>query len=129
MKILVIDDSLMDRKLIAGVIMKAGIKNEILQAENGEVALEGLGKNYREIGLILVDGQMPGSNGLEFMRGGVSVPATKSIPIIMVTASGAEEDKRQAYEVNPMLAGYVVKPYKSIDLVSCIKANLKGLVE
>ena len=123
-KILIIDDALLDRKLMVGVIKKAGIENEILQAENAEVALSLLGQNYRDICLIMLDWQMPGMSGLEFMAGVVKVKATSSIPIVMVTASGANEDKKQAYTVNPLLAGYVVKPYKAEDLIATIQSHL-----
>ena len=47
MKILVVDDSLLDRKLLIRVLMKSGITQEILQAEDGEQAMEVLADNYR----------------------------------------------------------------------------------
>jgi len=83
------------------LLKKSGIPNEILQARNGEVALQVLAGNLQDIGLILLDWQMPLMNGLEFMGGVSKVPATAEIPIVMVTASSSEENKRQALEVNP----------------------------
>ncbi len=124
MKILVVDDSILDRKLLIRTLMKAEITQEILQAQDGEEALEVLANNYKDICLILLDWQMPKMNGIDFMSGVVNVPALSSIPIIMVTASGSEDNKRQAREVNPRLAGYLVKPYKPEELIAAIQPHL-----
>ena len=80
MKILVVDDSTLERKLLTALLKKLGIQSEILQAENGESALQMLGANYRDICLILLDWQMPVMSGLEFMEGVVKVPAVSNIP-------------------------------------------------
>ena len=125
MKILIVDDSVLDRKLLIRTLMKAEITQEILQAEDGEKALEVLAHNYRDICLILLDWQMPKMSGIEMMTGLVSVPVLSSIPVIMVTASGSDENKKQAYDVNPNLAGYVVKPYKPEQLLEAVKPHLK----
>ncbi len=126
MKILIVDDSLMDRKLLMNVLKKKGIENEVLQATDGEEGLKVLSDNYKDIGLILLDWQMPNMDGIEFMEGVVNVPAVSNIPIIMITASGSEDSKSHARQVNPRLAGYVIKPYKPDDLIQLIKQNLNG---
>jgi two-component system chemotaxis response regulator CheY len=125
MKILVVDDSLLDRKLLIRVLMKAGISQEILQAEDGEQAMEIIANNYRDICLILLDWQMPKVSGIELMSGIVKIPELSSIPIIMVTASSSDENKRAAHQVNPNLAGYVIKPYKSEELLAAVKPYLR----
>lgn len=121
MKILIVDDSALDRKLLMSVIKKAGFPQEILEAADGEDALKIVGAHYKDISLILLDWQMPRMNGIEFMKGMVKVPEVASIPIVMVTASGSEDNKKFAKEVNPNLAGYIVKPYKPDILISTIK--------
>jgi len=125
MKILVVDDSLLDRKLLIRVLMKSGITQEILQAEDGEQAMEVLATNYRDICLILLDWQMPKMSGIELMAGIVKVPELSTLPIIMVTASGSDENKRMAHQVNSNLAGYLVKPYKPEELLAAIKPFLR----
>lgn len=125
MKILAVDDSLLDRKLLIRVLMKSGITQEILQAEDGEQAMEILANNYTDICLVLLDWQMPKVSGIELMAGIVKIPDLASIPIIMVTASGSEDNKRAARQVNPNLAGYIVKPYKPEDLLAAIKPFLR----
>ncbi len=125
MKILIVDDSNLERKLLSSLIKKNGIENEVLQAENGEVALQILASNYKDICLILLDWQMPVMSGIEFMEGVVKVPQVATIPIVMVSASGSEENKKKARDTNPNLAGYVVKPYKPEDLLSVIRPHVK----
>ena len=125
MKILVVDDSLLDRKLLIRTLVKAEIQQEILQAEDGEQALEVLANNYQDIGLMLLDWQMPKMTGIELMAGMMKIPAVASIPIIMVTASGSEDNRKLAAEINPRLAGYIVKPYKPEELLQTIKPFLK----
>ena len=125
MKILVVDDSLLDRKLLIRVLMKGEITQEILQAEDGEQALEVLAHQYQDICLVMLDWQMPKMTGIELMAGIVKVPTLAHIPIIMVTASSSEENKRLAREVNPNLAGYVVKPFKPEELLAAVKPFLK----
>ena len=75
MKILIVDDSLMDRKLLMNLLAKNGIENEILQAANGEEGLEILSSNFQDVCLILLDWQMPQMDGIEFMAGVIKVPA------------------------------------------------------
>ncbi|MCA9408537.1 MAG: response regulator [Candidatus Omnitrophica bacterium] len=125
MKILIVDDSLMDRKLLCNALTKNGITNEVLQASNGEEGLKMLSTQYDEICLVLLDWQMPVVDGIQFMKGALADPETAKIPIVMITASGSEDNKRQAREVNPSLAGYIVKPYKIQMLVDTIKPYIK----
>jgi len=125
MKILVVDDSLLDRKLLIRVLMKSGITQEILQAEDGEHAMEVLATNYTDICLVLLDWQMPKVSGIELMAGIVKIPELANIPIIMVTASGSDENKKMARQVNPNLAGYLVKPYKPEELLAAINPFLR----
>ena len=125
MKILVVDDSLLDRKLLIRVLMKSGISQEILQAEDGEQAMGVLATNYNDICLVLLDWQLPKVSGIELMAGMVKIPELSNIPIIMVTASGSDDNKRTAHQVNPKLAGYLVKPYKPEELLESIKPFLR----
>ena len=125
MKILIIDDSLLDRKLLVNMLKKAGIENEILQAADGEEGLKTLSAHYKDLCLILLDWQMAKMNGIEFMSGVVKVPEVAYIPIVMITASGSEDNKRVAKQTNPNLAGYVVKPYTSDQLLQIIRPFIK----
>ena len=120
-KILIVDDSDLERELLMEVLRGTGIKNDFLQARTGEEAIEVLGTRYKEISLIFLDWQMPKMSGMEFMEAVVKVPQVANKPIVMVTASGTDENKKKASSVNPNLAGYIVKPYTPESLVAAIK--------
>ena len=119
-KILVVDDSDLERELLIEVLKGAGVQNSFLQARTGEEAIEILGSHYKEVGLILLDWQMPRMSGMEFMEAVVKVPQVAKKAIIMVTASGTDENKKKAWAVNPNLVGYVVKPYTPESLLDVI---------
>src|SRR3989344_5584290 len=125
MKILVIDDSDLERELLVEVLRGSGVQNEFLHAKSGEEAIDVLGRNFKEICLIMLDWQMPKMSRMEFMEGVVKVPAVNAIPIVMVTASGTDENKKKAHDVNPKLAGYIIKPYNPESVVKTIKPYLK----
>lgn len=125
MKILIVDDSLMDRKLAMNALHKGGVCCEILQAKNGEEGIQILSESAQEICLILLDWQMPIIDGIEFMRTVGKNPVFHSIPIVMVSASGSDENKRFAREINPDLASYIVKPYAPQLLVDTVKHYIR----
>jgi len=68
-KILVVDDSGVQRKMIIQIIKKAGFENEILEAGDGSQAIEVMATNVDEIALVLCDWNMPNMTGLEFIEG------------------------------------------------------------
>jgi len=121
MKIIIVDDSLLDRKLLSKSLVNAGVKNEILQADNGEAGLGLIAENLGDISLIFLDYQMPKMTGIEVMQGLMGVPLTAGLPIIMVTASASEDSKQVAYGINPKLVGYLVKPFKPDQLLAVIR--------
>ncbi len=123
-KILIVDDSDLERELLIEVLRGSGVSNDCLQAKTGEEAIRVLGTRYKDICLILLDWQMPEMSGMEFMEAVVKVPKVSHTPIIMVTASGTDENKKRASNVNPHLAGYIVKPYTPESLLAVINKFL-----
>lgn len=124
-KILVVDDSMLERELMIEILKAQGVKNDFLQAANAEEAIEALGHYYREIGVILLDWQMPGISGIDFMKGVLALKRISEIPIIMVTAAAEEKSEQEARMANPRLAGYIVKPYEPEVLLEAVKPYLK----
>lgn len=124
MKILIVDDSRLDRQMMIMAVREAGFKNEIIEAVDGEDGLRQLSDNILSIALILLDWEMPKVNGLDFMKAVLKVPELAVIPVVMVTVCSSEESQRIAYEANPKLAGYVVKPYKTKKLIEAITPHL-----
>lgn len=73
--------------------------------------------------LILLDIMLPGEDGLEILRKLKNSSKTKDIPVIMVTAKGAEYDK--VIGLDSGADDYVTKPFGMMELVSRIKAVLR----
>jgi len=110
-KILVVDDSGIQRKMIIQIIRKAGFQNDILEAADGEKAIESIGNNYQDIGLILCDWIMPKMSGIEVVGALAKIPLLAKLPVIMVTTEGTEAKINEAKIANSNLAGYVTKPF------------------
>lgn len=100
--ILVVDDSLTTRMLEQSILESAGYEVELAVS-----AEEGLDKaRGRRFGLYVVDVEMPGMDGLEFVRVTRTDPHT-AVPAILVTSRGAAEDRRRGLEAGA--SAYVVK--------------------
>ena len=73
--------------------------------------------------LVVLDVMLPGVDGVELLRRLRAAPATRSIPVVMATAKGAEYDKIQALDLGADY--YLTKPFGVMELVSCVKAVLR----
>lgn len=124
-QILVVDDSMVQRKMIAQIIQKTGFGGSVLEAGDGKQAIQTLGAKYKDVALILCDWNMPNMSGIEFIEAVGKVPAVAGIPVIMVTAEGTEEKIKEANEKNPNLFGYIVKPFTPDQLKEKIEKALK----
>jgi two-component system chemotaxis sensor kinase CheA len=101
--ILVIDDSLTTRMLEQSILESAGYEVEL--AVSAEEALEkARGRRY---GLFIVDVEMPGMDGFEFVRLTRADATFASIPAILVTSRSAAEDRRRGVDVGA--SAYIVK--------------------
>ncbi|MFH0881989.1 MAG: response regulator [bacterium] len=93
--ILIIDDSLTTRMLEQSILESAGYEVEL--AVSGEEALKKA--RARQFGLFIVDIEMPGMNGFEFIVKARAYPGLKSIPSILVTSRSSTTDKIRGKEV------------------------------
>lgn len=73
--------------------------------------------------LILLDWMMPGTSGVELARRLKRDEVTASIPIIMLTAKGEEDNKIQGLEIGA--DDYITKPFSPRELVARLKAVLR----
>ena len=116
--ILVVDDEQRMRKLIKDFLTAKGYK--ILEAEDGEKALEVYEKNKKQINLILLDVMMPKLDGWSVLR---QIRQDSKIPIIMLTARGEEQDELFGFELG--VDEYISKPFSPKILVARVEAILK----
>jgi two-component system chemotaxis sensor kinase CheA len=101
--ILVIDDSLTTRMLEQSILEAAGY-----EVDTAVSAEDGLAKaNQRKYGLFLVDVEMPGMNGFDFVAHTRSQAAFRDIPAILVTSLASPEHRRRGAEVGAY--AYMVK--------------------
>lgn len=73
--------------------------------------------------MILLDIMLPGVDGIQILRRIRANPKTKSIPVIMVTAKGAEFDKVKSLDLGA--DDYITKPFGMMELVSRVRAVLR----
>ena len=73
--------------------------------------------------LVLLDIMLPGEDGIEILKKLKSSSRTREIPVIMVTAKGAEYDKVKGLDLGA--DDYVTKPFGMMELVSRVKAVLR----
>lgn len=127
-KILVVDDSPVDRSLVGGLLekhaadfrMDSGLPFEVVYAVDGRKGLEAIARETPD--LVLTDLQMPEMTGLEL----VETVRTKFpyVPIILMTAHGSEEIASQALQGGA--ASYVPKRCLATDLIETV-ANVLAL--
>ena len=116
--ILVVDDELRMRKLIKDFLIASGFS--ILEAEDGEQALEVFEKEKSRINLILLDVMMPKLDGWSVLR---QIRQESKVPIIMLTARGEEQDELFGFELG--VDEYISKPFSPKILVARVEAILK----
>lgn len=116
--ILVVDDESRMRKLIKDFLMKKEYK--IIEAKDGEEALEIFNEKKDSLSLILLDVMMPKLDGWSVLR---QIRQTSKVPIIMLTARGEEQDELFGFELG--VDEYIAKPFSPKILVARVEAILK----
>jgi two-component system chemotaxis sensor kinase CheA len=114
--VLVIDDSLTTRMLEQSILESAGYQVDL--ATSAEQAL--LMARERRYGLFMVDVEMPGMNGFEFVEKTRADAQLREVPAILVTSRGSPEDRRRGLEAGAR--AYVVKgEFDQSQLLSAIR--------
>ncbi len=117
LKILVVDDEERMRKLIKDFLKVKGFS--VVEAADGEEAVERFFAD-KNIGLILLDVMMPRMNGWEVLR---TIRKVSSVPIIMLTARGEEQDELQGFSLG--VDEYISKPFSPKILTARVEAILR----
>ena len=123
--ILLVEDSVADVELTEEAFAAAGIRTRLHVAPDGESALallRGDPPHPEPIrpDLILLDLNMPRRDGREVLRDLKASPELCSIPVLMLTTSGAERDVSGAYAAGAN--AYIRKPVHFEDFVATVRA-------
>lgn len=118
--ILVVEDDIVDVMTIKRAFKEVKITNPIEVCKNGLDALEYLKKtSNKRPGIILLDINMPKMNGIEFLQVVKKDNNFKSIPVVVLTTSKAEQDKVETFNLG--VAGYMIKPVDYLQFVETVK--------
>jgi two-component system, OmpR family, phosphate regulon response regulator PhoB len=117
--ILVVDDEAPIREMIAVALEMAGYS--CIEAENARDAFAAVIDSRPD--MILLDWMLPETSGIELARRLKRDASTAEIPIIMLTAKSAEDNKIQGLEVGA--DDYITKPFSPRELVARLKAVLR----
>lgn len=118
-QILIVEDEKSIRDAIAFGLRRGGF--EVREAENCQSARVQLADALPD--LMLVDWMLPDMSGLELTRMVKKDPATRDVPVIMLTARAEEDDKVRGLEGGA--DDYISKPFSPRELLARIKAVLR----
>ncbi|MGE3803943.1 MAG: response regulator [Gemmataceae bacterium] len=88
---LLVEDNRMNRKLLRDIF---SLRFEVLESADAEQAAELLQEHHPDV--IILDLQLPGMSGLEFLRLLKGAPETADIPVVVISAHAMPDDIRQA---------------------------------
>jgi two-component system chemotaxis response regulator CheY len=114
MKLLVVDDSLVMRRIVGSAAAVLGA--ECLEAGDGSQALARLESAPGQIDLVCLDWNMPVMGGLEFLQQMRADPRWKTLPVLMITTEGSKDSILAALRAGA--TGYLTKPFTQQDLQS-----------
>lgn len=114
--ILIVEDEPRYQRLIRFVLEAAGYR--VRGADTGEDGLQAVAERFPD--LLVLDIMLPGIDGFEVCR---RVREVSAVPIIMLTAKGADEDKVKGLRLGA--DDYVVKPFSAQELLARVEAVLR----
>ena len=118
-KVLVVDDSLMDRRIMTTYLTEAGLT--VLDVESAEEAMEKIADYQPE--LIVLDVVMGGKSGFEMCRSLKADQNTKPIPVILCSSKSTEADKMWGDVVGA--DAYITKPVNRDELLGKVEQLIK----
>ena len=123
--ILLVEDSPEDYEATVRAFRKSGLVNAIFRCEDGDEALDFLGRRGRyedaaqapRPGIILLDLNLPGTDGREVLAQIKADPRHRDIPVLILTTSADEQDVARCYHSGAN--SYIMKP---VDLDGFLRA-------
>ena len=120
-RVLVVDDNAQNLELLVAYLDSLGCR--VVTAVDGVEALGLVKSDQAGFDLILLDIMMPRMSGFEVCRKLKTAPATRDIPIIMVTALNELSDIERGVECGT--DDFITKPVNRLELVTRVKSLLR----
>jgi putative two-component system response regulator len=115
LKVLAVDDDLINLKLLKSMLMKSPNVSQVVEAKNGADAI-GVLKTQDDIDIILLDIIMPVMGGIEMLKVIRADDSLRQLPVIILTTD--ETKKTEALECGAN--GFLMKPIREKDVLSKI---------
>lgn len=119
--VLVVDDSAMDRNIMKKSMEPIGLK--VVEASNGQEALNMLKSAEYSIDAVLIDIEMPRMDGYTLASEIRKYSKYKNLPLIAVTSRTSKSDRLRGVESG--MSEYITKPYSPEYLESVVRKNIK----
>lgn len=113
--VLSVDDSNSIRQMVSFTLKSAGY--EVIEACDGQEALDKA--KARTVDLVLTDQNMPRMDGISLIKSLRTMPAYKSVPILMLTTESGDAMKAQGKSAGA--TGWIVKPFDPNKLLEVVK--------
>jgi len=118
LEVLVVDDSVSVRRVVANTLRKQGWN--VAAAKDGLEALEMLQFMAAPPDIILLDVEMPRMDGYDFSIALRSEPKYQNLPVVMLTSRGGDKHRKKAFDVG--VNAFLVKPYSEDTLIHTIRS-------
>ncbi len=120
LEIMLVEDDTVDVMTVKRALKDINVTNSLIVASDGGDALSYLmDERNKRPGIILLDLNMPGMNGIEFLTAAKKNGVLKSIPVTVLTTSREDRDKVDSFDLD--VAGCVVKPVGYAQFVEVMK--------
>lgn len=124
---MIVEDSPVDYETTMRAFSKAGLANPVIHCQDGDQALDFLygrgefaqGRDSRRPGIILLDLNLPGTDGREVLQEIKQDPELKRIPVIVLTTSSDERDIERCYADGAN--SYIAKPVELANFIEAIQ--------
>lgn len=117
-RILIADDEERMRRLVSDFLKRQGYA--VIEAENGEQAIDFFMRLESSISLLILDVMMPGLDGWAVLR---RIREHSKVPVIMLTAKSTESDELLGFGLGA--DEYITKPFSPMILIARVQALLK----
>lgn len=125
LNILLVEDDMADQKLVKSMIGKQDMAYNLCVVSSAEEALDALvsgkypSEGFTRPDLIILDLNMPGMGGREFLKHIKADEGLKQIPVVILTCSASEADVLESYRLQA--AGFITKPAALVELERVIR--------